>query len=295
MNGTLKKKKILVGCGEWGFREMPMVRHFEIARDFGFKYLEFGIGGGKVGRLSERPNKSEIKEFATLRENFQIATPFCCIENDFTLSDSKAHKAMVAKVLEQMGTAANCQATHVRLFAGFTPLEKMTEALWQQLLTALTECQTLASKLGLKIAIETHGAINHENQGVAIHVPTVTTDHKALGRLLREMPGEMGINYDPGNIKAAEGNSTRLHLNLLNDRINYCHMKDWKRKGDGWEACGIGDDDLDYGTLLPEMSFQGVYLIEYEPLHDSEDGIRRSLESLNRSGLDISLDNSGNT
>jgi len=101
---------------------------------------------------------------------------------------------------------------------------------------------------------------------------------------------EIGINYDPGNIKAAEGNSSQLHLDLLNDRINYCHLKDWKRTGDGWEACGVGDDDLNYGKLLSQMDFQGVYLIEYEPLHDSCDGIRRTLESLDRSGLMVVME-----
>ena len=48
----------------------------------------------------------------------------------------------------------------------------------------------------------------------------------------------------------------------------------------GWPA--IGDDELDYAPLFERMSFSGVYLIEYEPLHDCEDGIRRSLDYLER-------------
>lgn len=288
-DGT-KAKKLLVGCGEWGFREMPMERHFEIARQFGFHFLEFGIGGGRVGRLSEEPTADEIQSFVNLADRFQIATPFCCIENDFTLVDPAAHQAMVAKVLKQMAVAAQCRATHVRLFAGFTPLARMTESLWKQLLGALAECQKAATKLGLKIAIETHGAIDHGSSGACLHIPTVTTDRDGLARLLRELPAEIGINYDPGNIKAAEADSHQLHLDLVNDRVNYCHLKDWKRKGDGWEACGVGDDDLDYGSLLRQMKFQGVYLIEYEPLHDPEDGIRRSLESLRQSGLEVVME-----
>ena len=54
---------LLVGCGEWGFRELPMQRHFEIARDFGFRYLEFGIGGDRSGRLATRLNAAEIGAF----------------------------------------------------------------------------------------------------------------------------------------------------------------------------------------------------------------------------------------
>ena len=69
-------------------------------------------------------------------------------------------------------------------------------------------------------------------------------------------------------------------LSQLNDRINYCHLKDWRVQGNGLVAVAIGDDDLDYGPVLSNMTFDGVFLIEYEPLHDCEDGIRRSLDYL---------------
>lgn len=266
-----------------------MVRHFEIAHSFGFRFLEFGIGGGKLGRLTEKPGESEIQEFLNLGRRFQIATPFCCIENDFTLPDPAAHRRMVEKVVQQMAAAWKCQAKQVRLFAGFTPLSEMTERLWQQLLDALEECQITADKLGLQVALETHGAIHHGIHGEALHLPTVTTEREALRRLLAEMPAQIGINFDPGNIKAAMGSADDLLLDLLNDRITYCHLKDWKRDGEGWVACGVGDDDLDYGALIPQMRFDGVYLIEYEPLHDTEGGIKRSLESLKASGLFLTL------
>lgn len=264
-----------------------MRRHFEIACDFGFGILEFGIGGGRLGRLPESPTAAEIAEFLELGAEFRIATPFCCIENDFTLPDPAAHAEMLDKVLGQMRAAAACRATRVRLFAGFTPLSKMTEPLWRQLLAALTACGAEAEGLGLAIAIETHGAISTGPHGEAIHQATVTTDRLALERLLREMPSTIGLNYDPGNIKAAEHSSTRLHLDLVDDRVNYCHLKDWKRVGEGWEACGVGDDDLDYPELLSRMRFDGVYLIEYEPLHDTEEGIRRSLEMLKKAGFPL--------
>ena len=50
----------------------------------------------------------------------------------------------------------------------------------------------------------------------------------------------------------------------------------------GWIACAIGDDDLDYEPLLRDTKFDGVFLIEYEPLEDPLEGIRRSLDYLHR-------------
>lgn len=109
-----KRKSLLVGCGEWGFREMPMEEHFRITAEFGMKYLEFGIGGGQVGRLPEAPTPADVEAFLGLTKKYGIQCPFCCIENDFTLGDPGEHEAMVEKVIAQIRSAAECQATHVR-------------------------------------------------------------------------------------------------------------------------------------------------------------------------------------
>ena len=51
------KKVINIGCGEWGFRHLPMREHFEIARDFNFKWLEFGIGAVSYTHLTLPTNR----------------------------------------------------------------------------------------------------------------------------------------------------------------------------------------------------------------------------------------------
>ena len=277
-----KRTSLIVGCGEWGFREMPMEEHFRITAAFGMKYLEFGIGGGQTGRLPEQPTDSDVRDFLALTEKYEIQSPFCCIENDFTLGTASEHETMLEKVMLQLRAAAACKATHVRLFAGFTPIEEMDESRWTRMLDAFAKCNDLCQELGMQIAIETHGALTFHADGSASHTSTVSTHGLGLARLLKDLPPEVGFNFDPGNIKAAEPDLTDLHLELLNQRINYCHMKDWRRTDLGWIACAIGDDDLDYEPLLHDMRFDGVFLIEYEPLEDPEDGIRRSLDYLSR-------------
>jgi sugar phosphate isomerase/epimerase len=269
-----------IGCGEWGFRALPMEEHFRLCKKFGFRYLEFGIGGDQAGRLPEDPTEADVAAFQKLGREYAIETPFCCIENDFTLPDSDAHRVMMEKVQEQLRWARRCGATHVRLFAGFTPAAEMTERLWSQVARAFHESDALCVELGMEIAIETHGAIAFNADGSATHTNSITTDREGVSRLLRDLPARVGFNYDPGNIKAVWPEDKGLLLDLLNDRINYCHLKDWKRHGQGWIAGAIGDDDLDYGALFAGMKFDGVHLIEYEPLEDTEDGIRRSLAYL---------------
>jgi sugar phosphate isomerase/epimerase len=278
-----------VGCGEWGFRNLPLRKHFEIAAGFGFQELEFGIGGGQTGRLSEAPSPQEIAEFRALVREYGMATPGCCIENDFTLPDPGLHAAQVQKALMQGRAAAECGASQVRVFAGFTPLSAMTEPIWSRLLSALIACDAELGKLGMTLAIETHGAIRFTSDGAAIHSPTVTTDRDGLERLLAALPERIGFNYDPGNIRAAHPEDSRLAVDLLAGRITYCHLKDWVRAGEGWRAVAVGDaaDGIDFADLLPKTHFEGTYLIEYEPLADTGEGISRSLNHLRAVGFHL--------
>ncbi|QNN22830.1 sugar phosphate isomerase/epimerase [Planctomycetales bacterium ZRK34] len=246
--------------------------------------MEFGIGGGQAGRLPAELSLSQIDAFVDLGERHHIQTPFCCLENDFTLPAADDHDRMLRQTLEQIEQAGDCGATHVRLFAGFTPAAAMTEPVWRRLLDALHLCDDLCRALHMTLAIETHGRITVQN-GAAHHEHTVTTDRTGLQRLLDELPPTVTFNYDPGNLKAVAPDDTRYGLDLLDARIDYCHLKDWRRRGEGWEAVAIGDDDLDYATLLKQMTYRGVYLIEYEPTEDVEAGIQRSLEYLTRCGI----------
>lgn len=270
---------LFVGCGEWGFRDLPMPEHFRIAKRFGFKVMEIGIGGGKVGRLPTRMSDAEIASFDRLRREHAIATPMCCIENDFSLPDPAAHDAMLAETLEQVRLASRLGCTQVRLFAGFTPVEQMTEAIWSRLFDAFRQADALCERLGLTIAIETHGRIEFVD-GAAVHSHAPASSQAGLRRLVRDLPARVGFNFDPGNLKAVEPADRTFALEIIDARINYCHLKDWKRRGAGWVACAIGEDDLDYATLLRKMRFAGCYLVEYEPTHDVEAGIARSLREL---------------
>ena len=272
---------LFVGCGEWGFRDLPMARHFEIAKEFGFTVMEIGLGGGRIGRLPTRMTDAEVAAFDAVRRGYGIVTPMCCIENDFTLPSAARHDAMVAETLAQIKLAGRLGCESVRLFAGFTPMEEMTEAIWARMFDAFKKADALCEKLGVSIAIETHGKIDHDGPA-AVHRHTAGSSRAGFARLLRELPPRIGFNFDPGNLKAVEPEDRNFALDLLNERINYCHLKDWRRVGKGWAACAIGEDDLDYASLLRKMKFDGCYLVEYEPTGDVEAGIARSLAELRR-------------
>ena len=271
---------MIIGIGEWGFRQLPMEEHFRLAKKFGFRHMEFGIGGGLPGRLPERPGDGDIAGLMALTKKYGITVEHCCLENDFTLADPAAHQAMVKKTMAQIRAAGKAGAIRVRLFAGFTPVKMMTPAIWDRMLNAFELCDTICQDSGMRIAIETHGAITQNADGTTVHQSTVTTDRPSLDRLLRDLPATIGFNYDPGNLKAVNPDDRLCCVELLNPRIDYCHLKDWMRMANGWAACAIGDDDLDYVPIFKRMAYGGVYFVEYEPTGDLEEGIRRSLDYL---------------
>ena len=104
-----------------------------------------------------------------------ITTPGCCIENDFSAGGPEAVAAAVVKAIRQSRAAAECGARQVRYFAAFTPWAAMDDARYARMVDALVACDRELERLGLLMAIETHGAISHGSDGSAIHTHTVTT------------------------------------------------------------------------------------------------------------------------
>ncbi len=278
-----------LGVGEWGFRELEFEEHCKIAANLGFRYLELGTGGDFIGRLSADMSDQAQRLLRECIADYGLKTPFMCVENDFT----KGSRADLEQSLEQLHKEAlfaqKFGVTHLRLFAGFTPIANFTEQTWSNMLDALRTANEICQSLGMQISIETHGALTPFGMGVK-HTPTASTDKAALKRMLKSLPDSVGINFDPGNLKPVQRESLESYADLLENRINYCHLKDWIQNDDGsWTAAGVGDGDIDWQSLLKKIHYDGIYLIEYEPTHDVEDGIRRSLDFLRRIVPEIEL------
>ena len=274
---------MIIACGEWGLRELEMEDHFRFCEKFGFNFMEIGIGGDEKGRLSLDMDKAQVSTFLNMKNSYGIEAPYCMLENDFTFHDEEEHNKQVVSTINALHLAKKLNTKIVRLFAGFTPADELNESIWQRLLSALNDCQKICKELNLEIAVETHGKIVVKDN-IFYHIQTVSTDRDCLKRLVKEMPEGIGFCYDPGNMRAVDPDDTRYGLDIINDRINYCHLKDWKTKGDGWYPAAPGDDSLDYSALLPKINYNGPYAIEYEPTEDVEDGFRRSIDYLKRIG-----------
>lgn len=280
---------MIVGVGEWGFRELPFEEHCKIAAKFGFRFMELGIGGDFLGRIRSDIQPLEMSRMLECIKDYNLLTPFMCLENDFTIGDTKEIEKAIFRVCREVKLSKHFGATHIRLFAGFTPVDDVNEEIWNNMIKAFKAVNSECKKLGMVISIETHGKLIEKGKGV-IHIPTVSTNKETLKRMLKELPNTIGINFDPGNLVPIQADPVISYLDILNERINYCHLKDWVKNDDGsWSAVGVGDGGINWRELLNAMDFNGVYIIEYEPVDDVEDGIARSLKHIRKVIHDVSM------
>jgi len=278
---------MLIGVGEAGYQGLPFEERCRTTQELGFTYMEIGIGDTVVGQIPLDSNEKMVRSFVDCIEQYNLKTPLVCVDNDFTVANRYDLQKRVDRVCREISLSKKFNATHIRLFTGFTRIEDMTEQMWENLFIAFDEVNRAATRHGIQIAVETHADLE-EADGGYYHYQSSSTDWNALNRLLEELPKEIGINFDSGNLRVFAQSSLLEYVDLLNPRVNYCHLKDWIENPDGsWSAAAIGDSDFDWKPVIDRLVYNGLYIIEYEPIHDLREGIQRSVAYLKSIGKDL--------
>ena len=277
-----------IGLAEWGFRDYPLEEHFKLSYDLGASYLEIGCGNeSDIHRLPKNPSINQIIELNRLIQKYGINPSFGAIDGGYSIEDQSQLEQLInnqkvkLKALSQLGVRV------VRIFSSWTPLDEMNELKWNNMLSALNELDEFAAKKGMKLAIETHGNVQHYGVG-QIHLPNITTDYLSLERLINKLPPNTGILFDPGNLRIVVERPLKDYVDLLNDHIISCHIKDWKQNSDGsWTAVAIGDTDYDWAPIFKRMKYDDVGLIEYEITSDVIEGMQKSINYLKSIGFEM--------
>ena len=166
-----------------------------------------------------------------------------------------------------------------RIFAGFTPLTRLTPAMRKKELECLRTAAEHASEAGLVPAMETHGAVEPFADGVR-HIASSSTDMGQVAETLAAVP-ELQLNFDPANLLAVQVDPLAFYHRFA-DRIKYVHLKDFALlPGGGLKGGACGEGGVPWNELL--KFFRGTdipCLIEYEQPADIREGFVRSLEHI---------------
>ena len=265
-----------LGLAAWGLRETQLTEQLKMVSAQGVELLELGIGSFHTDFLQPGASPEQI---AHVRRMFAEAdVPFCCAAtgNDF---DGAGADESLKTTLEAIRITAELQITHLRIFAGFLPLEKLSAADREKELECLKIAAEAAAAKGIVPAMETHGAVEGFKDGVR-HIMSSSTNPELVAETLDMIP-ELQLNFDPANLLAV-GVDPLSFFRRFQSRIRYVHLKDFEELPSGalcGGACGAGK--LPWHGLMAELrDFDGPVLIEYEQPGDVYEGFQKSVEFL---------------
>ena len=217
---------MIFGNAAWGFRETPLEEQFRITSDMGLAELELGIANAPDD-IPLDVSEKELDKIRELSSRCGVNISCAATGNDFTVGD-----ADVDKVKRVIDISHSLGVRYLRIFAGFTALEKVTDKSFAVMLRALKDVCLYAGGKGVVPVIETHGGVNGYDDGVE-HFMSTTTDLETLKRILASLPENAMLCYDPANLYAVGITKPETIYVELSSRIAYAHFKDFRTLSSG--------------------------------------------------------------
>lgn len=269
-------------CSESGLRMIPISKQFELLKKVGIHSIELGVGGGFTGHLSDSPTSEEIKEVQHLQEQFQIKTPFCAIECSLSESDSTQPNPAVEHLKSQISSVAILGVKTVNLVISQEPSIDVTETFWGKLSETIQALDSHANETGFRIALMTRGLVEEQSEEGEFYVETIMTNRDALTRLVTSMPTHVGFGYEPGMFKAVNPSDLRLGLDIVKDRLEAYVLQDWKQHFRFLKQAVIGQDDLDFRSIITQIEPNIPALLSVPSSKSPEADLEKSLAYLDR-------------
>ena len=256
MDPARNQPKLEFGCSEKGLRALPLRKQCELLNSQGIAILEIRLQASKGAPSEPSLSSTSTEQIAglnSLRKEFGIRTPFCSIECQLTTRDAAESKQRLDHVFELLRTAASIGASTINLTVTQIPSIEVDEGIWERFIESLGKLGEEANKHDLRIALITNGQIEDESQSGLFIVETLMTNREALSRLMPLLPSNIGIGYDPGMFKAVNPSDLRLGFDIIQKKIETCVLQDWRQHERCLRRAIIGEDDLDYRTLLQNL------------------------------------------
>ena len=259
---------MIFGNAAWGFREIPLEDQFKTTRDMGLSELELGIANAPAD-IPLDVSDEEFEEIKNLSEKYGVNVSCAATGNDFTIGTDDVDKVKrVVDICRYLGVK------YLRVFAGFTALEDVTEDKFDCMIESLTEVCIYAGKNNVTPVIETHGGVNGYGDGVE-HFMSTTTDLKTLKKIISLLPENVRVCFDPANLYAVGVKKPEQFYGEIKEKVAYAHFKDFKKLTTGHlKPSFCGDSDMDWTEILNAMNdFDGICMFEYENTEDIKEGL----------------------
>ena len=185
------------------------------------------------------------------------------VGNTFTLKDDAKRAVEIQKVKDWTARAAKLGAKTVRIFAGNLEKGEQLADAQKRVVDAMNECCEVAEKLGVFLALETHGGI------------TDTPEH--LLELVKPVKSPaLGVNIDTGNFNTADPYADIAKI------APYGVVSQVKTEVNPGGKKKVEADLSRVVKILKDANFHGYVALEYEAAEDPKVAVPRTVKELRK-------------
>ncbi len=172
------------------------------------------------------------------------------INNNFCLPEGEARDQTLAHTRRWIDYAALMGAPVIRIFAGYVPQGDTFEAALQRCVAGVNESLDYAAQKGVVLAIENHGGITKEADGLL-----------SICERVKDSPW-FGVNFDSGNFRTEDpyGDLAKIAPYAVNAQIKT-----------EIHPAGGGKQPADFERIvkiLGDAGYRGYLVLEYEGKED---------------------------
>ncbi|HZQ97641.1 MAG TPA: sugar phosphate isomerase/epimerase family protein [Chloroflexota bacterium] len=222
-----------LGCPNWTIEQVG-----EAGRRYGYDGVELRLLDGEL-----LPPEVDAAGRARIKKALN-GLAVCCVDTSarfaFRDPDERARNRRMAE--QYLALASELEAPMIRVFGGnLAEGQPLAEAVGL-IADSLNELAPKAEQRGVKIVLETHDAMS-AGRAVA----------DVLSRVPSQWIGALWDSHHPFRM----GEAVEETWGLIGARTLHTHVKDARRRGDGWQLVPLGDGDVPVKEMLATLKRHG--------------------------------------
>ncbi len=222
-------------------------------RGFLVKARELGFRAVELCDLTVDPARPQRTR--AMLDDLRLSCPSVAVRNDFTTPELGPKD--LDKVLAWLEPSREVGADVLRVYTGWRAVDRAAR---RRVEHAFDRLVPVASRLGLLLAVETHGGLSN--------------DVAFLGSLVGRYDGGVGVCMDFGNVPREQHVE---YVEALAPIVRHVHVKSYEFAPDGRETA------LDLPRCLRVLKERGrarQWVVEYEGKPPYEEGVRQTVAAM---------------
>lgn len=218
------------------------------ARRYGYDGVELRLLDGEViGADLPRDERARVRRLFN-----EAGLPIVAVDTSIRLASTDDPQATGRDLARFLELAHDWRAPLLRVFGGPWPEGASADQAFARVARLVEQAVPAAERLGVAIALETHDTFSSA---------------KTVAEVLRRVPSpSFGALWDTHHPYRMD-ESPREVLSVLDDRILLVHVKDARRRDDGWELVLLGEGEVPVKQsveALQRHGYDGWISVEWE-------------------------------